>query len=265
MHRFLKIFIFVFSFQLGDLSVQAKTCEGQAAAFSNPFHFAYENLKSFDYLNYAVNFLKSQHPQGVICFSAAVLTQNSLSYNEYIFQIEIAKDANAEPYNRISVLFQDGPIQAYHNALGLPWIGLENTKVNTLLSQVVQSGEAKVYPRLGSLPLELVQQTSLYQFRKDQIVPETLNAIEFRGPDTKAKYYLVTWLKNKHYGYIKDMILAEGSILILDSSDKFKVIEDVPLFSDVLANLRQINTESKPSITELNVWVQQLIKFSYVY
>lgn len=265
MNRFFKIFVLVLFFQLGDLSAQAKTCEGQAVAFSNPFHFAYENLKSFNYLNYAVNFLKSQHPEGVICFSAAVLTQNNLTYNEYIFQIEITKDQNAEPYNRISLLFQDGPIQAYHNALGLPWIGLENEKVNALLSKVLKSGEAKVYPRSSAAPLELIQQTNLYQFRQDQIVPETLNAIEFRGPDAKANYYLVTWLKKQHYSYANDLVLPEGSILILDSSNNFKVIEDVRLFSDVLAGLQQINTESQPSISELNVWVQQLIKYSYVF
>lgn len=264
MNRFFKIFIIVFSFQLVELSAQAKTCEGQVVTFSNPFHFAYENLKSFSYLNYAVNFLKSQHPEALICYSAAVLTQNAQTYNEYIFQIEITKDPNSEPYNRISVLFQDGPIQAYHNALGLPWIGLENQKVNAWLSQVMASGEAKVYPRLTESPLELIQQTSLYQFRQDQIVPETLNAIEFRGPNTTAKYYLVTWLKKQHYSYAKDLILPEGSILILDSSNQFKAVEDVRLFSDVLTGLQKISTESQPSIIEENVWVQQLIKFSYV-
>lgn len=265
MKNFLKLLVLSFALQFASLQARAKTCEGETFMLSSPFHFAYENLKSFAYLNHAVNFLKSQHPEAQICFSAAVLTQNTLSYNEYIFQIEITKDKDSEPYNRISVIFQDGPIQAYHNALGLPWIGLENTKVNDLLSQVSRSGEAKVFPRLRRSPLELIQQTSLYQFRQDQIVPQTLNAVEFRGSETKAKYYLVTWLKNQHYGYSNDMILPEGSILIIDSSNQFKVIEDVRLFSDVLEGLHKINYETKPSISELNVWVQQLIKFSYVY
>lgn len=264
MNRFIKKILLVLFFQFVTVAGNAKTCEGQFFMLSSPFHFAYENLKSFDYLNHAVSFLKSEHPEGMICFSAAILTKNTMSYNEYIYQIEITKDENSEPYNRISLIFQDGPIQAYHNALGLPWIGLENTKVNGLLSKVLQSGEAKVYPRLSSTPLELIQQTSLYQFRQDQIVPETLNAIEFRGPDVKAKYYLVTWLKNQYYGYAKDMILAEGSILILDSSNQFKAVENVSLFSDILTPLKELSKESKPSITELSAWIQQLIKFSYV-
>lgn len=61
------------------------------------------------------------------------------------------------------------------------------------------------------------------------------------------------------------MILAEGSVLILDSSNQFRAVEDVSLFSDILTPLKKISNESKPSITELNVWVQQLIKFSYVF
>jgi len=265
MNRIFKAFLFVLFFQFGSVSANAKICEGQSFMLSNPFHFAFENLKSFDYLNHAVTFLKSQHPEGLICFSAAILTKNTMGYNEYIYQIEITKDLNSQPYNRISLVFQDGPIQAYHNALGLPWIGLENTKVNALLSQVLQSGEEKVYPRLSDSPLELILQTSLYQFRQDQIVPETLNAVEFNGPDAKAKYYLVTWLKNHYYGYVKDMILAEGSILVLDSSNQFKAVENVSLFSDVLTPLKLISNESRPAVTELNAWVQQLIKFSYVF
>lgn len=165
MNRLLKNLFLIFFFQLVSVCGNAKTCEGQFFILSNPFHFAYENLKSFDYLNHAVSFLKSEHSEGIICFSAAILTKNTMGYNEYIYQIEITKNENFEPNNRISLIFQDGPIQAYHNALGLPWIGLENTKVNGLLSKVLLSGEAKVYPRLSSTPIELIQQTNLYQFR----------------------------------------------------------------------------------------------------
>lgn len=265
MKKFFTLSILALLIQGMGLQANAKTCEGEMFKLSSPFHFAYENLKSFAYLNHAVIFLQAQNPQAKICFSAAVLTQNTLGYNEYLFQIDVALDKDAAPFNRISLLFQDGPIQAYHNALGLPWIGLENTKVNALLSEVYLSAEFKIYPRKSNDPLELIQQTAMYQFRKEQILSGTLNAVEFRGPNASEKYFLVTWLKTQQYAYSKDLVLPEGSVVVLDSKNQFKVVEDVNLFTDVLQNLHKINFETKPSVAEQNVWIQQLIKFSYVY
>lgn len=246
------------------LTAPAKTCEGVLQTKANPFHFAFENLKSFDYLNHAVGQLKKENPGSFVCYSAVIIYVNTMQYNEYLFEIEITRSPELQPLKKIRLLFADGPIQAYHNALGLPWIGLDNSKVNLILSTLVYSGINTRYDAVkidDQGPLELITQTNYFN-QAGELIKNSVNAIEFSGPEADQKYYLVSWLKLMSFSYTSDMVLPQASILIIDKNNQLSVIENINLFSEVSMPLSQIVKQSQPKIIEFDAWVSQLKDFS---
>lgn len=259
--RFLMLILGVVFFTLAS---PAKTCEGTVQAKGSPFHFAFENLKAFDYLNHAVAQLKTENPGSFVCYSAVIIYLNTQQYNEYLFEIEITHSPLLQPVRKIRLLFQDGPIQAYHNALGLPWIGLDNTKVNLVLSALVFSKIATNYENVktdGQDPLDLITQTKNFN-QAGILVIDSVNAVQFSGPEADHKYFLVTWLKTMSYNHTKDMILPQASIVIVDNNNRLTVVEDVNLFSEVLQPLTQIVQQSRPAVVQFDAWVLQLKNLS---
>lgn len=248
---------------LGTTSASAFECKNEVItqnrfAFSN----AYSNLSQFNYVYHSIKKLTERDPSLLTCVEAVALTQTTLQYNKYLFQVSMFSTKTNMVTHKINLLYQDAPIQGYHNAIGLPWVGLKNNDVDTYFSGLIKSSEFEKIATTETDVLKILKSTDKYKYFEKSMDPLTLSSIVV-ATDSASKTHLITWLShNSNSNSFDGSYVTAQAMLIKIGSSEVSVANQLSAFTDLLLPLEDLSKSSVPVEKDLDIWIQKLISFS---